>query len=67
MSIAANQYLDPTTTNRRSFFSGVGKITLSATAIALLAGADRVVLVGSAGAQTPSNDVAILNAALAAE
>jgi rubrerythrin len=67
MSAVANQYVDPTTTNRRSFFSELGKITLSATAITLLSGTDRVALIGSANAQTPNNDVAILNAALAAE
>ncbi|MDF3074440.1 MAG: hypothetical protein K0S54_2107 [Alphaproteobacteria bacterium] len=53
--------------DRRSFLSGLGKITLSATAIALLAGQDRVGLIGSAKAQTANNDVAILNAALGAE
>jgi rubrerythrin len=52
---------------RRSFLSGFGKFTLSATAIALLAGHDRLALVGSAEAKTPNNDVAILNAALGAE
>jgi len=55
------------TASRRSFFSGLGKFTLSATAIALLAGQDRLALIGSAKAETPNNDVAILNAALAAE
>ena len=52
---------------RRSFLSGFGKFTLSATAIALLAGQERLALVGSAEAKTPNNDVAILNAALGAE
>ncbi len=52
---------------RRSFLSGLGKFTLSATAIALLAGQERLALVGSAEAKTPNNDVAILNAALGAE
>jgi rubrerythrin len=52
---------------RRGFLSGFGKFTLSATAIALLAGQDRLALVGSAEAKTPNNDVAILNAALGAE
>lgn len=52
---------------RRSFLSGFGKLTLSATAIALLAGRERLVPIGAANAKTPNNDVAILNAALAAE
>jgi len=55
------------TTPRRSFLSGFGKITLSATAIALLAGQEKLALVGSALAQTANNDVAILNSALGAE
>jgi hypothetical protein len=63
----ANQYVDPATTNRRSFFSRLGKITLSATAVALLAGQDRLALVGSANAETPNHDVPTLNAALAPE
>lgn len=52
---------------RRSFLSGFGKFTLSATAIALLAGRDRLALIGSAEAKAAGNDVTILNAALAAE
>ncbi len=56
-----------TTPARRSFLSGFGKFTLSATAIALLAGHDRLAPIGSAEAKTASNDVTILNAALAAE
>ena len=49
---------------RRTFLSG---LTLSATAIALLAGKERLGLVGSAAAQTANNDVTILNSALGAE
>jgi rubrerythrin len=64
---AANLHTDPVAADRRSFLSGLGRITLSATAIALLAGEERLALVGSARAQTANNDVAILNAALAAE
>lgn len=56
-----------TTAARRSFLSGFGKLTLSATAIALLAGRDRLAPIGSAEAKTAGNDVTILNAALAAE
>jgi rubrerythrin len=56
-----------TTPARRSFLSGFGKFTLSATAIALLAGRDRLAPIGSAEAKTAGNDVTILNAALAAE
>jgi len=58
--------IGPLTTNgkRRTFLSG---FTLSATAIALLAGKERLGLVGSASAQTTNNDVAILNSALGAE
>src|SRR5690349_1072146 len=56
---------------RRSFLSGFGKITLSATAIALLAGREKLALVGEASAQTANtsanNDVTILNSALGAE
>lgn len=44
-----------------------GLITLSAAAIALLAGHDRLALVGRASAQTTNNDVTILNSALGAE
>lgn len=53
--------------NRRSFLSGLGKITLSATAIGLMTGHDRLSLLSSANAETVNNDVAILNAALGAE
>jgi rubrerythrin len=66
MSVA-NLYPDPAAADRRSFLSGLGKITLSATTIALLAGQDRLALIGSANAQTANNDVAILNGALGAE
>jgi rubrerythrin len=66
MSVA-NLHADPAAADRRSFLSGLGKITLSASAIALLAGQDRLALIGSANAQTANNDVAILNAALGAE
>jgi rubrerythrin len=56
---------------RRSFLSGFGKITLSATAIALLAGREKLALIGEAAAQTANNtannDVTILNSALGAE
>lgn len=55
------------TTPRRSFLSGFGKITLSTTAIALLAGQEPLALVGSASAQAAGNDIAILNSALGAE
>jgi Ferritin-like domain len=54
-------------TPRRSFLSGFGKFTLSATAIALLAGNEKLALVGGASAQTANNDVTILNSALGAE
>lgn len=57
----------PETTPRRSFLSDFGKITLSTTAIALLAGNEQLALVGSASAQTANSDVAILNSALGAE
>src|SRR6185312_13876446 len=49
---------------RRTFLSG---LTLSAAAIALLAGNEKLGLVGSASAQTANNDVTILNSALGAE
>jgi rubrerythrin len=55
------------TNARRSFLSGFGRFTLSATAIGLLAGNEKLGLVGSASAQTANNDVAILNSALGAE
>ena len=64
---AANRCAGPTAASRRSFFSGLGKMTLSATAITLLAGQDHLPLIRSAKAETVSNDVAILNAALGAE
>jgi rubrerythrin len=53
--------------NRRSFLSGFGKLTLSGTAIALLAGRERLALGRAALANAPDNDVTILNAALGAE
>ena len=53
--------------HRRSFLTGFGRVTLSATAIALLAGQDRLVLGRAAHAATPNSDIAILNAALGAE
>lgn len=58
---------DPVKPARRGFLSGFGKITLSASAVALLAGHDRLALVGTASAQTANNDVTILNSALGAE
>jgi hypothetical protein len=64
---AAIGYAGPTAASRRSFFSGLGKMTLSATAITLLAGQDHLPLISSAKAETVGNDVAILNAALGAE
>ena len=54
----------PAKGKRRTFLSG---LTLSATAIALLAGKEQLGLVGSASAQTANNDVTILNSALGAE
>ena len=54
----------PARGKRRTFLSG---FTLSATAIALLAGNEKLGLVGSASAQTANNDVTILNSALGAE
>ena len=48
----------PARGKRRTFLSG---FTLSATAIALLAGKEQLGLVGTASAQTANNDVAILN------
>ena len=65
--IVANRYTEPAAASRRSFFSGLGKITLSTTAIALLAGQDRLSLISTANAKTVNNDVVILNAALGAE
>ena len=52
---------------RRSFLSGFGKFTLSASAIALLAGNEKLALITPASAQTANNDVTILNSALGAE
>ncbi|HZQ01458.1 MAG TPA: ferritin-like domain-containing protein [Reyranella sp.] len=52
------------TSPRRRFLSGAGKITLSATAIALLSGKENLAL---AQGKTPNNDVTILNSALGAE
>jgi len=54
----------PAKGKRRTFLSG---LTLSATAIAVLAGKEHLGLVGSASAQTANNDVTILNSALGAE
>lgn len=54
----------PAKGKRRTFLSG---FTLSATAIALLAGRERLGLGGAASAQTANNDVTILNSALGAE
>ena len=62
-----DQYAESANANRRSFLSGLGKITLSATAIALMTGHDRLPFLSSANAETVNNDVAILNAALGAE
>jgi len=62
-----DQYAESANANRRSFLSGLGKITLSATAIALMTGHDRLPLLSSANAETVNNDIAILNAALGAE
>ena len=53
--------------HRRSFLTGFGRVTLSATAIALLAGQEGLVLGRAAHAATPNSDIAILNAALGAE
>lgn len=52
---------------RRSFLTGFGTVALSATAIALLAGQDRLALVSDAHAAAANNDVTVLNAALGAE
>ena len=54
----------PARGKRRTFLSG---FTLSTTAIALLAGNEKLGLVGAASAQTANNDVTILNSALGAE
>ncbi len=53
------------TSARRSFLSGAGKITLSATAIALLSGRENLALAQNKGGA--NNDVTILNSALGAE
>jgi hypothetical protein len=66
MSVA-NQQAEAVTANRRSFFSGLGKVTMSATAIALMTGHDRLPFINPANAETVNNDVVILNAALGAE
>ncbi|MGH7003873.1 MAG: ferritin-like domain-containing protein [Alphaproteobacteria bacterium] len=58
---------DPVEANRRGFLSGLGKITLSATAIALLAGQERLALGKTPPKGKRTDDVAILNAALGAE
>jgi rubrerythrin len=58
---------DPVKPARRGFLSGFGTFTLSASAVALLAGRDRLALVAPASAQSANNDVTILNSALAAE
>lgn len=52
-------------TSRRSFLTGTTKFTLSATAIALLAGSDSLAVANVHAATT--NDVTILNSALGAE
>ena len=48
-------------------FPGWARSLLSTTAIALLAGQDRLPFISSANAETMNNDVVILNAALGAE
>ncbi|WIM13005.1 ferritin-like domain-containing protein [Enhydrobacter sp.] len=62
-----NQHTELAPASRRGFFSGFGKLSLSATAIALLAGNEKLALIGTASAQTANNDVTILNSALGAE
>lgn len=52
---------------RRSFFGNSGRLTLSATAVALLAGAESLALGRPAHAGSTADDVNILNAALGAE
>jgi rubrerythrin len=54
-------------TSRRSFFSGTGKMTLSATAVALLSGREALATTMLQTAETSTGDVDILNAALGAE
>ncbi len=56
----------PSLLSRRSFIGNTGKLTLSATAVALLAGESRLLNAGRAEAAT-SDDIAILNSALGAE
>jgi rubrerythrin len=54
--------------SRRQFLNGLGKVTLSATAIALLAGRDTMAAgKGKVMAASPSQDVTILNVALGLE
>ncbi|MCC7045602.1 MAG: ferritin-like domain-containing protein [Alphaproteobacteria bacterium] len=62
---AVNPFPVPPRADRRSFLSSWGKVALSATAIALLAGRDRLAL--AAGTAAGNNDVTILNTALGAE
>jgi len=59
--------IDPAGNSRRSFLSGVGKVSLSATAIALLGGQDHLALGRRAYAAPSNNDITILNSALGAE
>lgn len=54
-------------TSRRGFFSGTGRMTLSATAIALLSGREALATTALQTAGTSTGDVDILNAALGAE
>lgn len=54
-------------TSRRGFFSGTGRMTLSATAIALLSGREALATTALQTAETSTGDVDILNAALGAE
>ncbi len=61
--IAPSELLD---TSRRFFLSGVGKATLSASAVALLAGCQSMAADPSSAAN-PEQDVAILNVALGLE
>jgi rubrerythrin len=54
--------------SRRQFLSGVGKVTLSATAVALIAGREAMAAgKGQPMAAKPAQDVAILNVALGLE
>jgi len=61
--IAPSELLD---TSRRFFLSGVGKATLSATAVALLVGCESMAASNTSAAD-PAQDVAILNVALGLE